>query len=235
VQSFGGPYSAEATALLQKEGPKYQYGNGCLSDGILGAWIGKMCGLEDFVNPSKVQSHLLAVYKYNLKSDLWQHANPQRPGFALDGDGGLLLCSWPKGGKLSLPFVYSDEVWTGIEYQVASHLMGMGKVKEGLDVIKCARGRYDGRIRNPFNEYECGHFYGRALSSYGLIQGLTGLRYDAVDRTLHIQSQIGDFTCFLATNTGFGTVTFKGTQASLKVAYGKIPVNSIIVNGEKMS
>lgn len=235
VQSFGGAYSAEATALLQKEGPKYQYGNGCLSDGILGAWIGKMCGLEDFVNPSKVQSHLLAVYKYNLKSDLWQHANPQRPGFALDGDGGLLLCSWPKGGKLSLPFVYSDEVWTGIEYQVASHLMGMGKVKEGLDVIKCARGRYDGRIRNPFNEYECGHFYGRALSSYGLIQGLTGLRYDAVDRTLHIQSQIGDFTCFLATNTGFGTVTFKGTQASLKVAYGKIPVNSIIVNGEKMS
>ena len=46
------------------------------------------------------------------------------------------LCSWPKGGKLSLPFVYSDEVWTGIEHQVASHLMLMGHVKEGLDIVR---------------------------------------------------------------------------------------------------
>ena len=49
-------------------------------------------------------------------------------------DGGLLLCSWPKGGKLSLPFVYSDEVWTGIEYQVAAHLMELGaEVRTSLD------------------------------------------------------------------------------------------------------
>jgi hypothetical protein len=31
--SYGGAYSAEAVALLKKEGPKYQYGTGCLSDG----------------------------------------------------------------------------------------------------------------------------------------------------------------------------------------------------------
>ena len=39
---------------------------------------------------------------------------------------GLLLCSWPRGDKPTLPFVYSDEVWTGIEYQVASHLIHEG-------------------------------------------------------------------------------------------------------------
>jgi uncharacterized protein (DUF608 family) len=42
-QSFGGEYSKEARALLEKEGPKYQYRKGCLSDGVLGAWIGQMC------------------------------------------------------------------------------------------------------------------------------------------------------------------------------------------------
>ena len=47
---------------------------------------------------------------------------------------GLLLCTWPKGGMLSLPFVYSNEVWTGIEYQVASHLMMKGEVEKGLDL-----------------------------------------------------------------------------------------------------
>src|SRR5687767_11330828 len=119
-KSFGGEYSEEARKLLEKEGPKYQYGTGCLSDGVLGAWIARMCGLDDPFDRSKIQNHLMAVYKHNLKHDLSEHANPQRPSYAFGDEGGLLLCSWPKGGKLSLPFVYSDEVWTGIEYQVAS-------------------------------------------------------------------------------------------------------------------
>ena len=33
---------------------------------------------------------------------------------------GLLLCSWPHGGRPRLPFVYSDEVWTGIEYDFSA-------------------------------------------------------------------------------------------------------------------
>jgi hypothetical protein len=37
--SMGGSYSKEALDILQKEGPKYQYGTGCLSDGILGMWM----------------------------------------------------------------------------------------------------------------------------------------------------------------------------------------------------
>ena len=98
-------YSPEATALLKREGPKYQYGSGCLSDGVLGAWFAEVCGVGEILNPEKVTSHLLAVHKHNLKADLTEHANPQRPGFALGRDGGLLLCTWPKGGALTLPFV----------------------------------------------------------------------------------------------------------------------------------
>jgi uncharacterized protein (DUF608 family) len=232
VQSFGGEYSKEAKELLEKEGPKYQYGLGCLSDGVLGAWIASMCGLENPVEATKIKSHLLAVYKYNLKENLSEHANPQRPAYALGDEGGLLLCTWPKGGKLSLPFVYSDEVWTGIEHQVASHLMLMGKVKEGLDIVRASRNRYDGRIRNPFNEYECGHWYARALSSYGYLQALTGVRYDAVDKALFIDSKVGDFTSFLSTETGFGTVSLKGNQPSMKVFYGNIVFEKVIVEGK---
>ncbi|MGN6266786.1 MAG: GH116 family glycosyl hydrolase [Ginsengibacter sp.] len=234
AKSFGGSYSPEAVAMLKKEGPKYQYGTGCLSDGILGAWIGKMCALPHFVESTKVTSHLLAVHKYNLKNDLTEHANPQRPSYALGREGGLLLCTWPKGGKLSLPFVYSDEVWTGIEYQVASHLMVMGKVKEALEIVRLCRDRYDGRVRNPFNEYECGHWYARAMSSYGMLEGLTGVRYDAVDKTLYIDSKIGDFTSFLSTATGFGNVTLKAGKPSLDVVYGKIDVNKIKVSGKEV-
>jgi len=103
-----------------------------------------------------------------------------------------------------------------------------GCVQEGLDVVRACRLRYDGRRRNPFNEYECGHWYARALSSYGLIQGLTGVRYDAVTKTLHVNSQIGDFRSFLSTATGFGTVEFKGGKAKVEVKSGQIPVEKVV-------
>lgn len=227
--SMGGQYSEEALELLQKEGPKYQYGKGCLSDGILGMWIARMCGLPDIVDSDKIRSHLLAVHKYNLKEDLSTHINPQRPSFAMGDESGLLLCSWPKGGKLSLPFVYSNEVWTGIEYQVAAHLMLMGQVQEGLDIVQACRDRYTGIVRNPFNEYECGSWYARAMSSFGMIQGLTGLFYDAVDEILYVDSKIGDFSCFISTETGYGLVHLKGDQATLEVVSGEINTKKIMV------
>ena len=149
-------------------------------------------------------------------------------------EGGLLLCTWPKGGKLDLPFVYSDEVWTGIEYQVASHLMLMGNVKEGLEIVRTCRDRYDGRVRNPFNEYECGSWYARAMSSYGLLQGLTGLRYDAVDKVLSIDSKIGDFTSFFSTATGFGTVGLKNGNPFMHIDYGDVVVKKVMVAGKEM-
>lgn len=99
-------------------------------------------------------------------------------------ESGLLLCSWPRGGKPTLPFVYSDEVWTGIEYQVASHLIEEGLVNEGLAIVEAVRRRYDGRVRNPWNEYECGNYYARAMASYALIGSLSGFRYSAAERTL---------------------------------------------------
>lgn len=224
-------YSEEAKDLLNHEGPKYQYGAGCLSDGVVGFWLARMCGLNDPIDSDLIRKHLLAVYKYNLSHDLSDHSNPQRPTYALGKEGGLLLCSWPNGGKLSLPFVYSNEVWTGIEYQVASHLMLMGKVEEGLDIVRTCRNRYDGYVRNPFSEYECGYWYARALASYGLLQGLTGVRYDAVERTLYIDSKIGDFKTFLSTETGFGNVEFKNGKAALHIVYGSLDVKKIIVSG----
>ncbi|MFI5139638.1 MAG: GH116 family glycosyl hydrolase [Sphingobacteriales bacterium] len=234
-QSFGGEYSKEAIDLLEKEGPKYQYGSGCLSDGILGSWIGNMCGVNDTIDAAKIKSHLLAVHKYNFKQNLSEHANPQRPTYALGDEGGLLLCSWPKGGKLSLPFVYSDEVWTGIEHQVASHLMMTGHVKEGLEILRASRDRYNGRVRNPFNEYECGSWYARALSSYGYLQALTGVRYDAVDKTLFIDSKIGDFTVFISTETGFGTVSLNKGKPSVDVVYGAVSIEKVVVSGRQVA
>ena len=146
-----------------------------------------------------------------------------------------MLCSWPKGKNLTLPFFYSDEVWTGIEYHVASHLMMKGEVEKGLEIVRTCRSRYDGAVRNPFNEVECGYWYARAMSSYGLLQGLTGIRYDAVEKILYIDSRIGDnFTSFLSTASGFGNVGLENGKPIVKVVYGNIDIDAIYVSGKKM-
>lgn len=149
------PYP-ETQALLEAEGPKYQYGSGCLSDGVLGAWMAEVCGVGEILDPAKVRSHLQSVFRYNFRETLQNHANPQRPGYALGKEGGLLLCSWPHGGKPSLPFIYSDEVWTGIEYQAASHMILMGEEKAGRKIVETCRARYDGTVRTPMTNTNAG-------------------------------------------------------------------------------
>jgi hypothetical protein len=132
-----------------------------------------------------------------------------------------------------LPFVYSDEVWTGIEYQVASHLMLLGEPAKGIDIAEVVRKRHDGVRRNPFNEYECGHWYARAMSSYAMLQGLTGMRYDARTQTLYVDSQVGDFKSFLCTETGYGVVTFANGKVNVDVRNGNIDVKNVVVKNAK--
>ena len=69
------------------------------------------------------------------------------------------------------------------------------------------------------------------MSSYAILEGLTGVRYDAVDRTLFIDSRIGDFTSFLSTDTGFGNVGLKDGKPFLKVVYGTIDAQTVMVSG----
>ncbi len=218
----------ETNELLVAEGPKYQYGTGCLSDGVLGAWMAMVCGVGEILDSEKVKSHLLSIYKYNYKDNLKRHSNPQRPGYAMGDEGGVLLCSWPHGGKPSLPFVYSDEVWTGIEHHVAAHLIMMGCVEEGLQVVRTCRDRYDGIVRNPYNEYECGNWYARAMSSYSLLYALTGISYDAATQILTIAPKLkGDFTSFLSTATGYMLAGVRDGKPFAEVIDGEITVKEM--------
>jgi hypothetical protein len=222
------PIYPEFLELARKDGPPYQYGRGCLSDGVLGAWLSLMSGLDEVLDSRKVESHLLAVHRYNLKKDLSEHANTRRPHFACGDESGLLACTWPRGGRPVLAMVYADEVWTGVEHQVASHLIALGKTEEGLEIVRACRRRYDGRVRNPFDEIEAGHWYARSMSSYALLQAFSGARFDAVDRILYLRPAIkGDFRCFISTASGFGTVGVKNGKPFVEVVSGKIPYREI--------
>ncbi|MDI1446776.1 GH116 family glycosyl hydrolase [Polyangium sp. 6x1] len=223
--------SGEVQRLLKAEGPKYQYGKGCLSDGVIGAWMARIYGIHSPLNRANVAKSLAAIFRYNFRADLWEHACTQRPGYAWGHEPGLLLCSWPNGDKPTLPFPYSDEVWTGIEYQVASHLIEEGLVDEGLTIVRAARSRYDGRTRNPWNEYECGNYYARAMSSYALIGSLAGFAYAAATRTLRLGPRLAGrpFRTFFSTTTGWGSLALDGDGLSIELAEGELAVEKLLL------
>jgi hypothetical protein len=226
-----GKESKELVRLLKKEGPKYQYGTGCLSDGVIGAWMARIYGIGLPIAQDKIRKNLQSIHKYNFRRNLWDHANPQRPGYALGGEPALLLCSWPRGGKPTLPFVYSDEAWTGIEYQVASHLIAEDFVREGLEIVKAVRSRHDGRARNPWNEYECGSYYARAMASYALLGALSGFRYSAVEQTLWFGPKLKPrpFTTFFSTASGYGTISLDERALTVDVLEGELKVRRIVL------
>ncbi len=224
---WNGEYYRQKVAVPDEY--SYQYGEGCLSDQLLGQWMAHVVGLGYVLPVDHVKTALRSVYQYNFCEDLKGHQNVQRV-YALEDEKGVLLCTWPRGGRPRLPFVYSDEVWTGIEYQVAAHLIYEGMVQEGLSIVKAVRDRYDGYKRNPWDEVECGHHYARALASWSVLLALTGFRCDLVKGTMSFAPALNadNFQTFWCQGKAWGTYRQTvdpqsgGVNWSVDVKYGSL-------------
>ncbi len=184
---------------------KYQHGDGCLSDQLLGQLNAHLMGLGYMLPPDHISDAILSVFKYNFKTHFADHDNTQRT-YVLNDEMGLLACTWPRGGRPDYPFVYSHEVWPGIEYQVASHLIWEGHVSEGLSIVKAIRDRQDGVKRSPWNEVECGHHYVRSMASWGVLLALSGFKYDMTQGIVQFNPRINpdNFNSFWSTGTAWG-------------------------------
>ncbi len=225
--TWNGEYYVQVYDQAQEE--KYQVGDGCLSDQLLGQWMAHVVGQGYVLPEDHVKKAIRAVYQNNFRDTLSDHYNPQRI-YALGDEAGLLLCSWPRGTKRPpLPFVYSDEVWTGIEYQVAAHLIYEGFVDEGVNVVRAVRNRYDGERRNPWNEVECGHHYARALASWSLLLALSGFHFSAPEKKIGFKPARGEseFTSFWSADPGWGLYQQKRSaeecDCTIRLLYGAGP------------
>jgi non-lysosomal glucosylceramidase len=152
-----------------------------------------------------VRAALDSIYTYNFRWDFRDHVNCQ-PIYVLNDEAGLLLCSWPRGGRPHFPLVYSDEVWPGIKYQVAAHRIYEGRVEQGLTLAGAVRVRHDGVRRNPWDAVECGHHYARSMVSWALLLALNGFGCDVAAGSLTFApAEPGPkFRCLFSVGTGRG-------------------------------
>ncbi|UNK71093.1 GH116 family glycosyl-hydrolase [Microbacterium sp. H1-D42] len=212
---------------------RYQYGDGVLSDQLLGQFHAFLGGLGYLLPEEHVRSALGAIVRHNHRDDLRAHESTQRV-YALNDEGGLLLASWPNGGRPALPFVYADEVWTGIEHQVAATLLFAGMPDEALTIERSLRARYDGEHRNPWNEIECGNHYARSLASWALLIAASGAQWDGVSRTLAFDPVDADGAqrFLFTTGTGWGRVDIRPASITLHLDGGDLDLAQLVLRGE---
>ena len=186
---------------------KYQYGDGCLTDQVLGQVFAHVYGLGYILPEEHVKKTVKSIFDYNYLEEIGDHASVQRV-YAFSDEGGLLACSWPHGGRPKKPFVYSDEVWTGMEYHVATHLIYEGYVDEAMKIVGSLRQRYNGERRSPYNELECGNHYVRSMAAWGILVAMSGYTFDLPNGKIDFKPvDKGDFKCFYSNGKSWGIYT----------------------------
>ena len=216
--------------------PDYQMGEACLVDQLVGQYMAHVAGLGYLLDKEHVQKTLQSIFRYNYRSKLSEHECVQRT-YALNDEGGVLVATYPKGKRPEIPFPYFGEIWTGLEYQFAAHLIFEGMVAEALAVVETARRRFDGERRNPWNELECGHHYARPMAAWALLVALSGFQYNAVGRELTLAPPNGgqSFGWFWSIPCGWGnfslTSNTRNQRARIEVVEGSMPVARVALGG----
>jgi non-lysosomal glucosylceramidase len=189
-----------------------------------------VAGLGYIADAEKVDKAIAAIYEHNFIPNLRDFHNVQRV-YGLNDEAGVVLCTWPHGDRPALPFVYSDEIWTGVEFQVAASLIYTGRVEEGLEIVQAVQDRYDGMKRNPFEHLESGVHYSRALAAWSVLLALSGFDYDGIEKIMTFAPAInGDnFRSFWSTGTAWGNVTINDTEAIIGVLYGTLKTDKIMI------
>ena len=213
---------------------------GCHIDQVLGqAWAFQV-GLGRLFSQSHTRTALQSLWKYNFALDVGPFRKQFEKGrwYAAAGDAGLIMCTWPKGGKREdwqkhWQYQYFNECMSGFEWQVAAHMIWEGMIEEGLAVARAIHDRYHAAHRNPYNEIECSDHYARAMASYGAFLAACGFEYHGPQGHLGFAPRISphDFRAAFTAAQGWGTFRQRreaGRQTcAVALKYGKLRLASL--------
>ena len=220
----------------------FAYGDGCEIDQVMGQNWAFQVGLGRILDAAKTRQALESVWRYNFTPDVGPYRQVFKTGrwYALPGEGGLLICTFPKGGREKVlgpkPFwaeMYFNECQSGYEYQAAAGMVWEGLVQEGLAVTRAIHDRYHGARRNPWNEVECGDHYARCMAVYGVYVALCGYEYHGPRGHIGFAPKVtpDHFRAAFTGAEGWGTFTQRihdlVQQETLALTWGRLRLKSL--------
>ena len=246
-------FDARIGFFIQEEDPEHLdaigVGKGCYIDQVMGQWWAYQLGLGRIYDGKSMRRALSSLWDHNFCPDvgLFRDSidNPKLRGrpYALAGDAGLVMCTWPAGGKRDdwekhWQYGYFNECMTGFEYEVAGHMIWESDqqpdlLEKGLAITRAIHDRYHASMRNPFNEVECSDHYARAMASYGVFLACSGFEYDGPKGHLGFKPRLTDQGRFKAAFTSAqGWGSYQQNQDSLELTatlslhYGQLQLST---------
>ncbi len=184
----------------------------CMADQMNGAWYANVLELGEFLPQDRVRSSLSSVFKYNRGPDCvynghWKENPPDHGG------------QW-------------TAVWSGTEYMLASHMIYEGLIDEGMGVAKAVYDRYL-KLGRPWDHYECGDHYYRAMIVLTILFAAQGFHYSAIEGKVVMDPRIRreKHVSPLITPLGWGQLTFaesdSSTTAKIELASGELGLSTL--------
>ncbi|GAB3667124.1 non-lysosomal glucosylceramidase [Echinicola sediminis] len=246
---FNGEYFAN---ILDPDNPvSPNSGDGCHIDQVLGQSWAMQVGLPRILPKDETVEALQSIYKYNYQPDVGKYLSQAKIKpvryYALPGEAGTVMTSFPRGGEEAAPgqvrndwenlvVGYFSESMTGFTYQAAAHMIGEGLVQEGLELIKAIEDRYSPDKRNPYNEVEYGNHYTRAMSSYGAFINASGFYYHGPKGIIGFDPKIQpeNFAAAFIAAEGWGNYEQRQGDgqfiAKLRLNHGKLDLSTFKLN-----
>lgn len=221
-------------------------GKGAYIDQVYGQFWANQVGLGRLYNKDHIQSALNSIWKYNYVTDVGPFREVFRLGrfYAWQGDGGVLMCTWPNGGmrkdfEKHWQYGYFNEVMSGFEHQLAAHMIAERDpdlLLKGLTIMRTIHDRYSPAKRNPYNEVEFSDFYARAMASYGSFLAACGFEYNGpvgmigFDPIIQPEKFHAPFTAAEGWGTYSQTIGNQQMKAELEVKWGSVRIKSLKLN-----
>ncbi len=178
-----------------------------MTDQLDGEWFLRMTGLSGNIPDEKVSSVLDVIFRNNF-----------------DEEQGLINATVPKDKRTTLHTYKNCQttaVWTGIGYAFAALALSVGQ-KEIADRELQSINDNQLRFGHFWDHWECGHHYTRPMSSWSLLNAVSGMLVDYENKSLSFKPVNKNITFPLCLPDILALVTFTDGKCDIKCISGDI-------------
>lgn len=192
----------------------------CMTDQLDGVFFARLLGLGGIIPEERTQTVLESIWKYNYSDE-----------------NGLINASCPPGKKFTLHTFRNCQGlanWSGIEYMMAAFYTMTGHYDRGLRLVEGVLERHR-RLGQIWNHAECGDYYYRPLSSWLLLQALSGASFDRAGKSLTLQDSAANtpFHSPWFSAGGYGRIDGGPGRRKVSCIHGQTDIGRILLPGEK--